>query len=146
MPLHPSTNPQGRAASQWPFSLSPSLSHLFCRGTRSSTHLSIWHIRDKQRDSCILTQSWDVQTFWPGLDIKGRGSAAVTASKGFSSTLPSKKKCLTDEMFPFTTYPLQASPGREALNCLIRAQITLKIPHRTINKSALASSRAPCRW
>lgn len=54
-----------------------------------------------------------------------------------------KTKCLIDETVPFTKSPLQASPGLSALNYhLITTQIALKIPHCTLNKSALAYSRA----
>lgn len=66
--------------------------------------------------------------------------------KGFPGPFHRKKKCSIEEMFLFTTYCLQASPRSEALNCLIGAQITLKIAHCTISKSALASSGARCRW
>lgn len=61
-PLHPSTSPQGRAVSQRPSSLSPSPSHPLFRGILSSTHLSIWHIRDKQIDTCTLTHTASQQS------------------------------------------------------------------------------------
>lgn len=55
MPLHPPTSPPGRAVSQRLSSLSPS--HPFFKGILSSTHPSIWHSRDKQADTCILTHN-----------------------------------------------------------------------------------------
>lgn len=57
--------------------------------------------------------------------------------KSFS---PSKKKCLIDDVAIYHIF--SAGELQKWSVCLIRAQITLKIPHRTINKSALASSRA----
>lgn len=73
---------------------------------------------------------------WPGR--YGHKHCGDSTERVFLNPSTQKKECLIDEMFPCSTYPLQASPISEALNCLIRAQITLKIPRCTINKSALA--------
>lgn len=54
--------PRGRAVSQRLSSLSPSLAHPFFGGIRSSTHLFIRHIRDKQTVACMHADAASLQT------------------------------------------------------------------------------------